>query len=144
MQNQSRPRIMVVDDLADYTDSCTLMLSLWGYDTQGCYDGAATLETARFFRPQVVLLDVGMPHLDGFQVGKRLRAQPEGVNTVIIGISGHSGADYRQRAQLAGFDYYLVKPVCPESLQKLLGRVVPARLKRKKPETLDRQLMTIS
>jgi CheY-like chemotaxis protein len=144
MQKQAQRRILVVDDLPDYTDSCALMLRLWGYATQVCYDGAAVLETAHSFRPQVVLLDVGMPHMDGILVGKLLRAQPELANLVIIGISGHSGELYRQRAHLAGFDHYLVKPVCPEFLQDLLGRVVPARWKRKMPASLDRQLLALS
>jgi CheY-like chemotaxis protein len=144
MQNQCCPRILVVDDLMDYADSCALLLSLWGYDTSVCYYATTVLEAARSSRPQVVLLDIAMPRLDGFQLAQRLRSQPEFANTVLIGISGFSGESYRRRAQQVGFDYYLLKPVCPEYLQQLLGSVIPARLMFDRSAPLDRQLVAIS
>jgi len=123
MSERNRIRILVVDDLADATDSMTLLLGLWGYDAEGCYDGPSALKTAVTYRPHVVLLDVAMPRMDGFQVARRLRALLELANTVIIGISGYANESYSRRARAAGFDRFLVKPVEPCLLEELLNHV---------------------
>jgi CheY-like chemotaxis protein len=123
--NRNRPRALVVDDVADTADSMAMLLGLWGYRTKVCYGGVAALEAARSYRPQVVLLDVGMPGTDGFQVALGLRAMPGLECTVVLGISGHTGAACRDLGVAAGFDQYLIKPVDPVYLQGLLARAVP-------------------
>lgn len=125
MLNGNRPRALVVDDVADTADSMSILLRLWGYRTKVCYGGVDALEVARSYRPQVVLLDVGMPGADGFQVAVGLRAMPGLEDTVVLGVSGHTGAVCRDLGVAAGFDQYLVKPVDPLYLQGLLARVVP-------------------
>jgi len=144
MFRNRRPRILVVDDLADAADSLALLLGLWGYAAEVCYDGVTALETARTSRPRGVLLDVAMPGMDGFQVAQRLRAQPEFAATVIIGISGYGDEAYRNRARLVGMEHYLLKPVDLDDLRALLGRVAPARLVFELPERVERLQDVIS
>jgi CheY-like chemotaxis protein len=144
MARQRRPRILVVDDLADAADSLALLLELWGYAAEVCYDGATALGTARTCRPRVVLLDVAMPRIDGFQVAQRLRAQPEFADTVIIGITGYGDEANRSRARLAGMDHYLLKPVDLDDLQALLGRVAPARVAFEMPNRVRQPQEAVS
>jgi two-component system CheB/CheR fusion protein len=120
----------VVDDVADSADMMTLLIRLWGYDVEACYGGVAALNVARSYRPQVVLLDIGMAGMDGFQVALGLREMSALAGTVVIGISGHAGEACRARALAAGFDHYLVKPEDPVHLRELLTLSVlsaPAR-----------------
>src|SRR4051812_40974803 len=120
MKSEIRPCILVVEDLADAADSMAMLLELWGYAVEVCYNGATALETAGACQPRIVLLDVGMPHMDGFQVAQHLREQPGFGNTVIIGITGYGTAAYHRRAHLAGFDHFLLKPVDIDHLRALL------------------------
>jgi len=124
MSKRNYSKILVVDDYKDATDSMALLLRLWGYDSTVCYDGASVLETALQYRPRVVLLDIGLPGVDGFRVAQLLRARPELENLVIIGISGYSGVNYRFRALAGGgFDHYRIKPVELDELKELLARI---------------------
>jgi CheY-like chemotaxis protein len=116
-------RILVVDDYKDTAESMAVLIRYWGYDAAVCYDGASVLEIALRYRPMVVLLDIALPGMDGFQVARHLRGRPELGNLVIIGISGYGGIQYRVRALTGGFDHYRVKPVEPAELAELLGRI---------------------
>ena len=116
----SRQRILVVDNLNDAADSMAMLLRMWGYDAEASYGGAAALEAARARRPSVVLLDIGMPGMDGFQVAQHLRKEPALEETVVIGITGWSTETYRARAREFGFDHYLLKPVDLGELKELL------------------------
>jgi PAS domain S-box-containing protein len=113
-------RVLVVDDNRDAADSLTLLLRLLGADVQVVYDGTAALEAIHTFRPRVVLLDLGMPGMDGYEVAQRLR-QEEGQGITLIALTGWGQEEDRRRSQAAGFDYHLVKPVNPEALQTLLS-----------------------
>jgi CheY-like chemotaxis protein len=124
MLGENRPRVLVVDDVPDAADSLALLLELWGYDAEVCYAGDAALQAARTCQPQVLLLDIGLPGMDGFQVAKRCRAEPAMQQSVVIAITGWTDAACRCRAQESGFRYYLVKPVEPAYLRKLLLQVV--------------------
>jgi len=126
MSRTSRRRVLVVDNLADAADCLAMLLRLWGYDVQACYGGAEALEIARKYRPQVVLLDIGMPDMDGFEVSRRLRDQAALAGIVIIAISGYGNESERSRGRLAGFDHHLLKPVEPCLLQELLSRITSA------------------
>ncbi len=115
----------MVDDIADAADILAILLRHWGYDAKACYGGLAALEVARSYRPDVVLLDVGMPGVDGFRVALGIREMPGSEGTVIIGISGHADQVCRARANATGFDHYLIKPVDPVHLRGLMARRVP-------------------
>jgi CheY-like chemotaxis protein len=114
-------RILVVDDMADAADSLGMLLEMWGNDVRVAYSGFAALELAKGYQPDVALLDIGMPGMDGFQVGQRCRALPGLEGILLIGISGYASPSDHQRARELGFDHYLVKPVDPIYLRDLLS-----------------------
>jgi CheY-like chemotaxis protein/two-component sensor histidine kinase len=116
-----RRRVLIVDDNRDAADSLALMLSLSGHETHAIYDGAAALELAARFMPDVVLLDIGMPELNGYEVAERLRRLPWGHRVVLIALTGWGQDEDRRRALAAGFDHHLTKPVDPQRLATLLG-----------------------
>jgi CheY-like chemotaxis protein len=124
MSDQLNPRILVVDDWHDTADSLAGLFTLWGYDAEACYSGPVALEVARTYLPQVIVLDVGMPGMDGFQVALGLR-QMHGLETTIIGVTGYTGEACRASARDAGFDYCLDKPVEMNALRALIGRLAP-------------------
>ena len=117
----TRPYILVVDDLPDAADSLAELITLWGYDAEPLYCGAAALEAARTRRPAAVLLDLGMPRMDGFQVALRLRGLPACGATPVVAVTGHEALVLQARE--VGIDHYLVKPVDLNLLQELLGRL---------------------
>jgi two-component system, OmpR family, response regulator len=124
MARKNGPRVLVVDDVADTADSCVLLLRLWGYEADACYAGSTALEAARAYPPQAVLLDIGMPGMDGFEVVRRLREQPALRHTVLVALTGYANEACRVRAQESGFQHFLVKPVDPDDLRELLLHVV--------------------
>lgn len=91
------------------------------------YDGAAGLKAARAFQPQVVLYDIGLPGINGYEVAQQLRAQPEFKQTRLIALSGYGQERDRRRSKDAGFDYHLTKPVEPDALAALLDSLRPDR-----------------
>jgi signal transduction histidine kinase/CheY-like chemotaxis protein len=120
-ETPSALRILVVDDYQDGASSMCRLLELIGHETCMAADGLAGLEAARDFRPQVVLLDIGMPKLNGYEVARRLRAEPWGASIVLIAVTGWGQAQDRQRTAEAGFDHHLIKPVMPAELARLLA-----------------------
>ena len=117
---QEGRRILVVDDNVDAAVSVVKLLKLWGHDVQTAFSGPEALETARKFRPQIVLLDIGMPGMSGYEVAKQLRAQPEFQSLVITALTGYGQAEDRRRSQEAGFNHHLTKPPDPFALAALL------------------------
>ena len=115
-----RLRVLVVDDNADATESMALLLGLWGHDVTTAKDGAAAVAAARREHPQVVLLDIGLPGMDGYEVARRIRADAETKRAVLIAMTGYGQAEDRQRAHAAGFALHLVKPVEPDALRRAL------------------------
>jgi CheY-like chemotaxis protein len=97
------------------------MLRQRGDEAQTAYDGAEALEAAGRLRPDVVLLDIGLPRLNGYEVARRLRAQPWGRQMVLIAITGWGQEEDRARAREAGFDHHLTKPVDFPDLERLLA-----------------------
>jgi signal transduction histidine kinase/ActR/RegA family two-component response regulator len=112
--------VLVVDDNRDLAESLAQVLRLWGHDVSVAYDGAAALEAAKTHPPEVVLLDIGLPILDGYQVARRLRQQRGLERARIVAVTGYGREEDRQKAREAGFDVHLVKPVDPKDLQELL------------------------
>ncbi|HEX5419139.1 MAG TPA: ATP-binding protein, partial [Gammaproteobacteria bacterium] len=113
-------RILVVDDNRDAADSLATLLSLRGHSVRIAYDGATAVETASAFLPDLVLLDIGMPKLNGFNTAQRIRALPQTRNALLIAVTGWGQKEDKRRSQAAGFDAHLVKPVDYGALLALL------------------------
>ncbi len=115
-----RHRILVADDNYDSATSLSILLNDAGYDVRTAGDGVQALETAAQFRPDIALLDIGMPKLNGYDVARQIRKQPWGGQVLLIALTGWGGADHRQQTTQAGFDRHLTKPVDPAALTRLL------------------------
>ena len=115
-------RILVVDDNRDSAESLATLLRLFGNDVRSVYDGRLAVDMAIAYQPDVVLLDIGLPGLDGFQVCQFLRKQAGTSQPLIIAMTGYGQEDDHRRSNEAGFDAHLVKPVDLETLQELLWR----------------------
>lgn len=116
-------RILLVDDSRDAVDSLALLLSLAGHQTRTAHDGVDALEQAEAYRPEVILLDIGLPRLSGYEVCRALRATAWGRDMTVIALTGWGDEDERRRTTEAGFDGHLVKPVDYARLTALLARV---------------------
>jgi signal transduction histidine kinase len=120
----SRPRrVLIADENQDSTDAMALLLQGAGHQVQVAYDGESAFAAAETFRPDVMLLDIGMPRLSGHEVAERLRATPWGRNVVLIAATGWGKDEDRQRSQEAGFDVHLVKPVDPAKVAALIEQL---------------------
>ena len=113
-------RVLVIDDNIDLAQAVANLLKLLNYDVWMAHDGPSGLEAARGYRPEVVLLDIGLPGLDGFQVAEQLRREEFGKNVVLIAVTGYGYEDDRQRARAAGFDHFVTKPVDFATLVSLM------------------------
>jgi signal transduction histidine kinase/DNA-binding response OmpR family regulator len=113
-------RVLVVDDHVDAAASLAMLLRLYGHEVRTASDGPSALEEARSFRPEVVLLDIGLPGMDGYEVARRLRKEIPDDHITLAALTGYGQDRDRSRSQEAGFDHHLVKPVDPEALQRLL------------------------
>jgi CheY-like chemotaxis protein len=109
-----------VDDNKDAARSLAMLLELAGHEVRLCYEGAAALVEAEAFRPDVVLLDIGLPGMDGLEVARSLRARPLSPQPMLVALTGYGQADDVRRSREAGFDHHLVKPANPETLTELL------------------------
>ena len=119
----TRLRIVVADDNVDSAEILAMLLTLKGYDTRTAHDGEAALDLAAPFMPDVMLLDIGMPRLNGYEVCQRIRQQAWGKSTLVIAMTGWGQEDDRRKSREAGFDFHLVKPVDLDVLDKLLAAV---------------------
>jgi DNA-binding response OmpR family regulator len=115
-------RILVVDDDEATARSLAWLLRLYGYEVQTAPDGRTALQAAQARPPDVVLLDLGLPGMDGYEVAKRLREQADQARPFLIALSGYGQRSDRLRSRQAGIDLHLVKPVEPERLCRLLAR----------------------
>jgi CheY-like chemotaxis protein len=125
---KDRYRVLVVDDHADAADSLAMMLSLIGHEVRTARDGLAGVEAASEFRPDVILLDIGMPRLNGYDACRRIRELPGGKEAVIVALSGWGQEEDKRRSREAGFDGHLVKPAEPAALEKLLADMKSTKL----------------
>jgi two-component system CheB/CheR fusion protein len=114
-------RILVVDDNHDSAKSLAMLLKATGNETHTVYDGQAAVEAAATFRPEVVLLDIGLPKLNGYDAARRIREQPWGKGMLLVALTGWGQEEDRQKSKDAGFDCHLVKPVEYPALEKLLA-----------------------
>ena len=111
----SSMRVLVVEDSIDSAETMGELITRWGHEVQLAHDGASALTIARTFRPQVILLDIGLPDIDGYAVAQRLRGEDLG-GEILVALTGYAEAKDRTRARQAGFDRHLTKPVEPDDL----------------------------
>jgi PAS domain S-box-containing protein len=119
--HKSSLRILIVDDNRDAADSLVMLLQLLGNATRMAYDGQQGVNVAGEFRPDVILLDIGLPKLDGYEACRRIREQSWGKKAVLVAVTGWGQEQDRRRSHEAGFDHHMVKPVDPHDLMKLLA-----------------------
>ena len=114
-------RILVVDDNHDSADSLSLLLENMGAEVHTVYDGYAALEAFRTYRPSVVLLDIGMPDIDGYEIARRTRQQADTADVTLIALTGWGQEDDRRRSREAGIDHHMVKPIDLDALERVLA-----------------------
>ncbi len=113
-------RVLVVEDNRDAAESLAVLLKMWGHQVFMSYDGKSAVETAHRQKPEVVLLDIGLPDMDGYQVAKKLRAYNGNQVAFLVAMTGYGQDKDRELAKKAGFDMHLIKPVDLDVLQQLL------------------------
>jgi PAS domain S-box-containing protein len=114
-------RILVVDDNGDAAESLALVLGMTGHEVRLAGDGPSALAAAAEFRPEIVLLDIGLPGMDGYEVARRLRSGDGPRDMSLVALTGYGQDADRERARAAGFDHHLVKPASPEAILAILG-----------------------
>ena len=114
-------RVLVVDDNRDAAISLTMLLQMAGHETRTAHDGVEALDAAAAFRPDFVLLDIGLPKLNGYEVARKIRGEPWGKDIALIALSGWGQDEDRRKSREAGFDGHLIKPVDYATLTKLLA-----------------------
>src|SRR5262249_22306193 len=119
--------ILVVDDNKDVADSLGMMLKLMGNDVHIVHDGYQAVKEAGSFRPELILMDIGMPKLNGYDAARRIRQQPWSQGMVLVALTGWGQDEDKRRAAEAGFDHHFTKPLNLTDLEKLLAQVPPAR-----------------
>ena len=119
-------RILVVDDNVDSAESLAMLLTIMGHETKTAYDGLEALDAAAAFRPRVILLDIGLPKLDGVEVCRRIRQQAWGKDMVVIALTGWGQEEDKRKTLAAGVDAHLVKPLVPAALEQLLAELTAA------------------
>lgn len=128
-----RRRILVADDNRDAAESFAMLLSLRGNIVKVAFDGAAALELAGEFRPEIAFLDIGMPRMNGYEVARSIRELPHGGTICLVALTGWGQESDRERAERAGFDAHVVKPAEPAALERILGSLC-----RRRTETAPR------
>ncbi|HEY3599083.1 MAG TPA: response regulator [Paraburkholderia sp.] len=118
---RAKRRVMIVDDSVDGAESMCVLLEMLGHEVRVMYDGASALAAAAAFRPEVVILDIGLPGVDGYQVARALRAQPATAGALLIALTGYGQDSDRQRTRAAGFDHHLVKPASLDDVERVIA-----------------------
>jgi two-component system CheB/CheR fusion protein len=116
-------RVLVVEDNLDTAESLSALLRLWGHEVRVVHDGLSAVDAAHEQHPEVVLLDIGLPGLDGYQVAKRLRDDHEIDGALLVAMTGYGQPDDRRRSREAGIHHHFVKPVEPFVLRTLLANL---------------------
>lgn len=117
-----RLRILIVDENVDAARILGVLCEEMGHECRFAYDGVAALEAARRLQPDVILLDLGLPRMDGFEVARQLRADPAFRDLLIIAVTGFASEEDRKRSREVGIDHHLVKPAEPAFIESLLRR----------------------
>ena len=119
-------KVLVIDDSADAAESLALALDILGYEVRTAYDGPAGIAAAQAFTPRVILLDIGLPHMNGYDVARRLRGEPCGRHAILVAVTGWGQDKDRKMASDAGFDLHLTKPVDFYELDAVLQKMLQA------------------
>lgn len=117
-------RLLIVDDMKDSAESLATLLRLRGYEAHTAYDGEQAILLAESLRPDIILLDLGMPRLNGYDTCGRIRAQPWGSEIQLVALTGFGQDDVRQRLGTSGFDHHLIKPVELQTLIALIEMLI--------------------
>ena len=120
MDSSVARRVLLVDDNRDSVETLSMLLRIKGHDTRIAETGEDAIATAEEYLPHVVLLDLSLPGMDGYEVAQQLRQRPCGVNLVLVALTGWSGREVQARAAAAGFDFHLLKPVEWPELEQVL------------------------
>ena len=115
-------RILVVEDEVAVAEMLVMLLKLWGHTVRAVHDGPTALAAAETFHPEVVLCDIGLPGMNGYQLARQLCLRAGRNKPVLVAITGYGQEEDRRRAQTAGFDHHVTKPVDPAVLETLLVR----------------------
>ena len=118
-------KILVVDDNVDSAESLALLLSMGGHEAHVAHDGPAAMDAAAQLRPDVMLLDIGLPKMDGFEVCRRVRQEPWGQKMTMVALTGFGQDRDREESESAGFDRHLVKPIDYDALLRTLDTLLP-------------------
>lgn len=114
-------RILVVDDVLDAATSLAMLLQVYGAQAETARDGLEALEAGARFRPEVILMDIGMPRMDGYEAARRIRKEPWGEEVILVALTGWGQERDVHKAREAGFDGHALKPVEPERLIELIA-----------------------
>jgi CheY-like chemotaxis protein len=120
---RANARVLIVDDNRDGAQGLALMLDIEGHEVRTAADGLEALKIAEEFQPHVVLLDIGMPGMDGYETARRLRARPWAQSALLCALTGWGQEDDKRRARIAGFDRHLVKPIDPEEISRIVAEI---------------------
>jgi PAS domain S-box-containing protein len=126
LKPREHKRVLVVDDNRDSADTMTALLRAWGHEVRTLYDGQSVISIVAEYQPDVVLLDIGIPKISGYDLARQLRQSESSRHIVLVAFTGYGQDDDRRRVREAGFDHHLLKPLEAESLEKIIDSV-PAR-----------------
>jgi CheY-like chemotaxis protein len=115
--------VLVVDDDRDAADTLATLIQLWGHDAHVAYSASDALDAIAKFRPQVMLVDLLMPGIDGYDLAREIRRVADFDSVLLVAVSGYADDRHRKEAHRSGFDAYLVKPVAPSDMETILGSV---------------------
>jgi CheY-like chemotaxis protein len=121
--HRGRARVLIVEDNHDAADSLMMLLELRGHRVRVAYDGVAGIESARANAPDVMLVDLGLPGIDGYEVARQVRRDPDLEQVVLVALTGYGREQDKQQSLAAGFHYHLVKPISPDTLHALVARL---------------------
>ena len=132
-------RVLIVDDNQDAADTLGLLARMWGYEARAAYDGPAALAAARSFGPDCLVLDIGLPGIDGYALAHRLRREPALRAAKLVALTAYSGDHHQRRVRDAGFDYHLTKPADPGELERLFRMLAHALKLAERTQALAQQ-----
>ena len=125
-RRRSAPLRLVVDDNIDAAESIAILLRLWSHDVHVAYNGSDALALVVEHRPEIVILDIGLPGMSGYELARRIRADGRFDETTLVAVTGYGQENDRLRSQDAGFDHHLTKPIHPSELQDILAESAQA------------------
>lgn len=115
-----RRRVLIVEDNPDANEMYKMLIELSGHEVLVAENGARGLEMLKSARPDIALVDIGLPGMDGYEIARRFRAEPNGDRVLLVALTGYGSSTDRDRSRQAGFDLHLLKPVDPQELKSLL------------------------